>query len=474
MDKSNIIYRLRDGVLHFSKGVELNFVTGFIYEDQGEYIIEIHFHSDTDLEGLYCNNKDRLFNFSSIKCVTSDGAICTINKVLPAPGNFPVQELWGNFNTYGKIIIEKKKKGFSLEEQKKQIGNGSIKYLKVKYLKLKHSIWSTSYREFERFGRKIKEPYNDKAKAYTPIEFYYKGNKYGFHIKDDKESKDEHIIDFHVDKQNYSSLEYEDWLHIKNDFIHFLSFFNGAAVIVKNEYYGETYQLSKIDSAKINYYSFNDKLHRPNKWSDFFLLDSDEYCSYNYLQKAFDRFSDYIELNKKLGLNTIIWYLNLSWRNISFEERIFIQTITLERLSKYYIKSQDVKKHEALIDQEIFKELKSDLFLVLEKYKDRIPNDDDKIYDKLKSQIGGVNQINRGKTIEQFKYLIESLHIPISEDIEKLLKKRNDIIHEGDIGEDEIGKKNYFLMDELLRGIIAKLIGYEGGVKKGKIKWDNL
>src|SRR5690554_1157657 len=103
MDKSNIIYRLRDGVLHFSKGVELNFVTGFIYEDQGEYIIEIHFHSDTDLEGLYCNNKDRLFNFSSIKCVTSDGAICTINKVLTTHRNFAVQSLRGNCITYDQI-----------------------------------------------------------------------------------------------------------------------------------------------------------------------------------------------------------------------------------------------------------------------------------------------------------------------------------------------------------------------------------
>src|SRR5690554_6213063 len=468
MDKSNIIYRLRDGVLHFSKGVELNFVTGFIYEDQGEYIIEIHFHSDTDLEGLYCNNKDRLFNFSSIKCVTSDGAICTINKVLPAPGNFPVQELWGNFNTYGKIIIEKKKKGLSLEEQKKQIGNGSIKYLKVKYLKFKHSIWSTSYREFERFGEKIKEPYNDKAKAYTPIEFYYKGNKYGFHIKDDKESKDEHIIDFHVDKQNYSSLEYEDWLHIKNDFIHFLSFFNGAAVIVKNEYYGETYQLSKIDSAKINYYSFNDKLHRPNKWSDFFLLDSDEYCSYNYLQKAFDRFSDYIELNKKLDLNTIIWYLNFSYRNISMEERIFIQTITLERLSKFFFESQNVKKHELLINETIFDEIKKEIFSVLEKYKKQVSQ---KELDDLKSKIGGVNQVNRNETIEQFKYLITSLGIPISEDIEKLLESRHKIIHEGDIGEYETGKNHYFLMDELLRGVVGKLIGYSGGVKEGMLKW---
>src|SRR5690554_2013958 len=473
MDKSNIIYRLRDGALHLSEGVELNFVTGFIYENQGDYIIEIHFNSEIDLESFYYKNESKFLDSMSIECHTSDGAKCTISNVSIADGKFPIQELWGNFNTYGKIIIEKKKKGLSLEEQKKQIGNGSIKYLKVKYLNLKHSIYPISHREFERFGDKVKESFFDKEKAYTPIEFSYKGNKYGFHIKDDKDSKNDFIIDFHVDKKSYSSLKYDDWLDLKNDFIHFLSFFNGAAVIVKNEYYGQSYQLSKVDSAKINYYSFNDKLHRPNKWSDFFLLDSDEYCRFNYLQKAFDRFSDYIELNKKLDLNAIIWYLNLSYRNISMEERIFIQTITLERLSKYYFKSQDKKKHEPLIDKEIFKELKSDLFSVLEKYKARIPNpnNDDKVYKKLKSKIGGVNQVNRNETIEQFKYLITSLDIPISEDIEKLLESRHKIIHEGDIGEYETGKNHYFLMDELLRGVVGKLIGYSGVVKEGMLKW---
>lgn len=469
MDKSDIIYRLRNGILHFSEGVELNFVTGFIYENQGDYIIEIHFHPETDLEKFYYNNDAIFHKYFSIRCFTSDGSKCIINDVLIASGKFPTQELWGNFKTYDKIIIEKQEKYLDRENSKEQTENdGSIKYLSVKYLNIRHSIYPQSYNEFERFGEKIKEPYFDKEKAHTPVEFTYKGNKYGFHIKDDKKIKGDFIIDFHLDKKDYSSLKYKDWLDIKLDFISFLSFFNGADVIIKNEYYGHSYQLSNVNSSKINYYSFDDKLLKPNKWSDFFLLKNSGYNGCNYLQKAFDKFSDYIELNKKIDLNTIIWYLNLSCRNISIEERIFIQTITLERLSKYYFESQEIKKHKALINEEIFDKIKKEMFATLDKYKNQIS---DKEYKDLKSKIGEVNQINRKETFEKFKYLIESVNIPLSSEITELLRDRNDIIHSGDIGDDEKGVKKYFLMDELIRGIIAKLIGYKGDVKKGKIAW---
>jgi hypothetical protein len=46
--------------------------------------------------------------------------------------------------------------------------------------------------------------------------------------------------------------------------------------------------------------------------------------------------------------------------------------------------------------------------------------------------------------------------------VEDLLISRHKIVHLGEIGKSKEARKNYFLMDKLLRKIIVNLIGYKG------------
>lgn len=59
--------------------------------------------------------------------------------------------------------------------------------------------------------------------------------------------------------------------------------------------------------------------------------------------------------------------------------------------------------------------------------------------------------------------ILNDVKIVVNEDISKLIEEvRNNVVHEGNIGNGIDGLKNMYLLNEILHEIILRLIGYKG------------
>ena len=83
-------------------------------------------------------------------------------------------------------------------------------------------------------------------------------------------------------------------------------------------------------------------------------------------------------------------------------------------------------------------------------------------FNLLNSKLSNLNNTKRKQTDFKFRQLIQAANIELTKEVEDLLISRHKIVHSGDIGKSNEARKNYFLMDKLLRKIIVNLIGYEG------------
>jgi hypothetical protein len=119
-----------------------------------------------------------------------------------------------------------------------------------------------------------------------------------------------------------------------------------------------------------------------------------------------------------------------------------------------------------VIPEEIFKDIANDFFNTLKKLEGKIEKSK---YDIIKSRLGELNNSKRNSSRVKFKNLIEGVGIEISDNISKLLDKRNKIIHEGEIGNFNEAIQDFELMDKLLRKIIINIIEYKGAtIEDGK------
>jgi len=169
-------------------------------------------------------------------------------------------------------------------------------------------------------------------------------------------------------------------------------------------------------------------------------------------------FDNYQEWNRKIDLNSIIFYLSNSEQTISIEEKIFVQMIAFERLTTMYVENLGVAE-EFLPSKRDFEEIKNELILIIKKYEDKFGN----AYNTVRGKISNLNQIKRLSTTDKMYRLINDVNIPISEEIKNLIDVvRHKTIHRGDIGEGNEGIINFHLLDELIREIILRLVKYDG------------
>jgi hypothetical protein len=443
------IYRLKSGYIEFSKELKLDFLVGFVYNDNGNYLIELHFDELKDLEGFYNQNQDAFYEDEyKLVCNTDEGHKFTAPKILMK--SFPFHKSMGNFYCFDYLMIEKD----IYEKLNEDTNKNPLKYLKLEGLRMLYS--SHTFIEASRTSRLVqnKEIGGNKLWDHSVIIFQIDLISYKFIIRDDKDG--EAIIEFEKPEAQYQALSYNLWEKIKLDFIEFLSFLNGAPVIIRAEYYGQYYTVGELDAQIKRLYSA--QYHKPKRWNNYIPINNSWYRSDNIVNKAFFLcFEKFQELNKKLDLNTIIFYLNNAEQASSIGERIFIQTILLERFSDKYAETFD-EPNTTIINSSKFQKIKEELCAVLNNHKVTLGTQ----FNLFRSIIMNLNNTKRKQTVFKFKQLIEGANIEITEEIEILLNSRNRIIHSGDIGSFNEALKNYHLMDRLIRKIIVNLIGYDG------------
>ena len=466
------VYKLRKGLLTSGIDLEIEFQFGLIYLDQGEYLVEVFFDEELSLINIDKENQELFREPLNLSCITEEGKILKAERLLMKNLLYAMPK--GIFHCWGHIYIEEvKREPFSL----KSIANDEVEespdilhYLKLEGLKMRFS--DSSETTVQR-GNKTLHKYQLGLPTWDHSEVYIAhNNKQYFCVFTLDEDAETIIVEFQRPYAQYLSLHFEDYREFKDDFVALLSFLNGAEVKVRAEYTGsytkgaKSYadadkhlknKPQKFDAHKKYLFSFptiENKRH--NK---FIPLCEGSNRQENIISQVFsNNFDLYRERNKELDLNSIIYYLCDAEQSVSMEERVFIQTIALERLSHHYIQTLD-KKEETILSNEDNEKVKSELEEVLKNNKQLFGDK----YNDVKARILNFNYVKRARTDVKMRTLIKGIGIEVTPSIEKLIGiVRNSVIHYGDIAADGEAFKNYVLMDELIRQIIIVLIEYKG------------
>jgi hypothetical protein len=453
--KEFITHRLKSGKLIIAPhGLSIPFVFGLVFDIKGRIQIEIHFTEDSDIQDFYhANKKEFQENVFRIECTTEDGYVFKAFKIdyISIPFNLNKAIL----DCYGHIYIQKEKDEIPGETEPEV---DYLHFIKLEGLKLKFTNHSdiTSYRDHEEMKLyDLNQPIWDHSVVVMQIGF----NQYKtIWRKDEFDLEgDSIIVEFKGRKSQFQSLSYEEYQKIKLDFLSLLSFANGANVNIRAEYYGQYYSAPKLDAQKKTIYSFTKvENQRHNKYVP---INLSEARNDRIIDKMFQiHFNLYREWNEKLDLNGIIFYLCNSEQTISIDERVFIQTIILEKLSDSYAKTLEGTT-QTFLPENINEQLKTELTEVLKKYETHLKEN----FNTVKGKILNFNQVKRNKTDVKMRKLIQDVGLemnPIREELISVI--RHSTIHSGDIGKERY--RNYFELDILIRNIILRLIKYEGPV----------
>ncbi len=445
------IYRLKSGHIEFNKDLKLDFLVGLVYNDDGNLYIELHFDELINLEEFYHKNEEAFHqNDYRLICSTEDGYKFTAPKILMK--SLPFSKSKGDFYCFDYIKIEKEIMDYP-DDNLASVSN-PLKYVKLEGLRMHHSS-HTFIQASRSYGTVNSEEIGrDKLWDHSEITFQLDFKSYNFIIRQDDDG--ESIIEFQSPQNQYLAMSYGLWKVIKLDFLEFLSFLNGAAIYIRAEYYGQYYTVGQLDSQIKKLYSA--QRYKPNRWNDYIPINNAWYKGDRLVSNAFlTCFEKYRELNILLDLNTIIFYLNNAEQASSMGERIFIQTILLERFSDKYAETFD-EDEANIIELEKYNPIHEELTEVLIKHKKELGD----YFNLIKSKLANLNRTKRKQTDFKFRQLIKASNIELTDEIEKLLISRHKIVHSGEIGKSNDARMNYFLMDRLLRKIIVNLIGYKG------------
>lgn len=447
-------HRIKSGSINFQNGQSLKFILGLVFNVNGSYYLELHFDESINLDLFHRQNEELFALESEVISTTTEGYEFKATRV--SLKRFPFHKSMGDFYCFGSIQLKEIPK-IPIPEGMKDYSD-DLHFVILEGLKIEFDSHS-KYQEDD-FGKNNKFHFAKEGLwDFTTVIFQLEDLiPYEFILYRKNES---HIV---AEFQSHSQLSYSKWEEIKLDFIEFLSFLNGAFVLVREEHYGYLYSPADLTAEVSIYYSR--ETNTPRRYNNFMAINDKWYRNEHILQSAFmDNFRIYREQNHEWDLNTIIFYLNNAEQMQSIGDRIFIQTILLEKLSSSFAESVE-EEFISIIPQDVFNELQKDLIEVLAKYQNKIEKSK---YNTIKGRIIEINKPKRGANNIKFKNLIEGVGIEVSERIEKLLIKRNKIVHNGEIGEFDEAYNDFVLMDRLLRRIILNIIGYKGAtIEDGK------
>ncbi|MCO7186104.1 hypothetical protein ABMY20_09410 [Tenacibaculum sp. SSH1-16] len=440
------IYRIKKGQV-ISENITIPFFFGIVYSDDGFIRLDLYVNEEYDLKAL-TNDSSREYWQSNynLTCITEENNILIIDNLRFSQNNPHLSRI--KMVSYGKMEhIKDKKKGFEESDFKPL-----IKYLVLEGLKIEFSDFTEEIRE--RGGQKI-EDFNNLKRDHSTTNLVHKRFPYSQTYYKLSEDSDDIIVEF--TEENSNRLTYELFLEIKHSYISALSFINGAEVRIRKECYGSYYTIGKIDAEKVVTYSFKKIDNR--RYNSYIPINDPFHRGENVLGKfLMFNFDKFIKWCEKIDIKSIIFYLNNSEQTKSLEEKVFIQIIAFERLTTMYVEFLG-DKEEFLPNKTDYNPIKKELNKIIDLNKDKFGN----AYNTVKSKIGNLNQIKRHSTTDKMYRIINDFNIPITPKIEKLIDVvRHKTVHRGDIGEGQEGITTFYLLDELIREIILRMVEYKG------------
>jgi hypothetical protein len=444
--KNQELYRIKKGQVS-TNTIKIPFFFGIVYSDNGFIRLELYVNEEYDLKDLMKSTSREYLNYEyNLTCLTEENNVLKIDNLRFSQNTPHLSRI--KMVCYGKMEhIKKKKKGFEKSDFKPL-----IKYLILEGLKIEFSDFTEKIRA--RGGEKM-EDFDNFERDHTTTNLVHKQCPYSQTYYKLSEKENDIIVEF--TDENSNKLTYDKYLELKDYYISALSFINGAEVRVKKECYGSYFSIGKIDAEKTVTYSFKRIDNR--RYNRYIPINDPFHRAERVLSKFFMcNFDQYINWCDKVDLKSIIYYLNNSEQTNSIEEKVFIQIIAFERLTTMYVEYLG-EKEEFLPNKIDYKPIKDELNKIIEQNKDKFGN----AYDTIKSKIGNLNQIKRHSTTDKLYRIINDFDIPITPKINKLIDVvRHKTVHRGDIGEGQDGLTTFYLLDELIREIILRMVDYKG------------
>lgn len=456
------VYRIKKGKLTCSNHT-IPFYFGIVFEEEGYLFLDIYVEESFDLKSFMENddNSNLRYTFSLNALTEANNELevteLSFRRIIPHQSKIKMQSY--GYMKHRKINTYYSKTADGQQEVKSNDKRHKLYYLELEGLKMEHCDLTETIRA--RKGMKTKD-INNRERDHTEVLLIYDSptntGRNDFLFTFHQSNENDNVIVSLPNHQNEVSgiLGYDKFLEFSREFIYLLSFLNGAKVAIRKEYTGGFYQIEKVDSQTTITYSF--KSIRNERHNSYVPINDPFYRGSNLLNKVFiNCFNKYVTVNKKLDLNTIIFYLNGAEQANSIEENFFIQIIALERLAQMYIETLN-ESETYVVPETKFQDVKKELLRVISK--NDILSEPEK--EALRSKIGYLHKAVGSK--QKFIKLLEFAGIDESTPrIKSIINKvRNKSIHRGEIGDGHEGVRNHLILDQLLRDIILNIIGYDG------------
>jgi hypothetical protein len=453
-------YRIKRGNLSIVN-IEIPVDFGFVIEEDGVFYFEIYVEDHFNLLSFMDSNVDVYRNnYFGLKTTTvlNDSLEATDLSIIKIdPSNSFIK-------LHSSGFIKHTKRNYNYDDEDNAVPHGiidSLLFLELEGLRMQFT--ESTYTSRMRNGVEISD-FTDIKKDFTSAVLLYNNpkkdrcNNFKFTFFGSENSDNIYVELPHYWEVGPNVVDYELYMEIKNDLIGFLSLLNGATVVIRREFSGGYYSGRNVDSEIVLTHSF--RTIKNESYNKYIPLNDPINVGLFTLEKSFLYcFDSYVLENKKLDLNSIIFYLCGAEQSRSIQERFFIQIIALERLAQKYI--QTINSSDTfIVEESLFSLIKNDLIAVLDMHRKGAVKSD---IDRLKGKIGDVNRVKRTSTEYKFMKLLEYARIDITPDIQLIIDEvRHKSVHHGEIGDGSVGVRNYIVLDELLRDIILNIINYNG------------
>lgn len=447
------VYRIKRGKLTI-KNTVIAFDFGLIFEQDGVLIFDFYVSDSFDLNSFMKSNDDYNLEFSMTALTDENNLIEATNLFFK---NVSPYKSYIKAQSFGYIKHTEISDHLDNEETDKE--SQTLFYLELEGLKMEYSNLTEFIKA--RGGNRIKD-FNDLKRDHTDALLVYNSGtnigcnnfKFTFFQSENNDNIFVELPNFKTNGPNV--LHYDLYLEFKKDFVSLLSLLNGAEVKVRKEYIGGFYQIGQVGSQTVISYSFNTLKNKNH--NSYIPLNNGFYKGNNILNSVLiSCFDKYILENKKLDLNSIVFYLNGAEQSKSIGEKFFILIIAFERLAKKYVNTLNDTELQIILEDE-FQPIKKDLLEILKRYKSK---NNDSAISRLMSKVGSLNKITKRSTEYKFLKILEYSKIELTSEINKIINEvRHETVHEGEIGNGNEGLKNYIILNELLRDIILNIIGY--------------
>lgn len=440
------VYRVKQGKL-VGENIEIPIDFGIVFFKDGIYSLEVYVPESVNIREITDGANNHVDDDFTAHFITEDKnelEICdlSISNVAYEPRRI-------GFTSHG-CVIHRDISPFR-DALPPDINKAELFYLELEGMKLEFSDLTSTFHHRISYDQKT----NGMEADHTGAQLVVEQIQYSQIFR--KSSKNDNIV---VEFHGQNRLLYNEFIKFKKDYVALLSFLNGAEVKIRKEYAGDctvlgtgdihtpivvVYSFRKIRNESFNNYipiGFRIQNRNPNILNEA-------------LSQCFDEFRNW---NAKVDLASTIFYLNAAENARTVEEKFFILIIAFERLTTLYA------EQTGLVDQHIpsptdFISIRQEFYTLLQKHEAAFGSN----YEKARSIIGNLHEVKRLSTKDKMHGMLNSVNIPVDDDLRDLINVvRNKVIHKGDVGPGWDGVKYLYLLNELLREILCRLMKYNG------------